>query len=52
MKDWAKVNQSEDINIKDAPIASSSSADDWQDIIETDDITTRHIYTVTPPPYK
>ena len=52
VKDQAKVNQSEDIDIDDAPIASSSSADDWQDVIEMDDITTRHIYILTPPPYK
>ena len=51
-KDQAKVNQSEDIDIEDAPIASSSSADDWQDVVEMDDITTRCIYILTPPPYK
>ena len=51
-KDQAKVNQSEDIDIEDAPIISSSSADNWQDVIETDNITTRHIYILTPPPYK
>lgn len=51
-KDRAKVNQSEDIDIDDAPIASSSSADDWQDVVEMDNITTRRIYILTPPPYK
>ena len=51
-KDQAKVNQSEDIDIEDAPIASSSSADDWQDFVETDHITTRRIYISTPSPYK
>ena len=39
--------------MEDAPIMSSSDADDWQDIVETDDIPgTKHIYITTPPPYK
>ena len=52
-KDWAKANQHKDIDMEDAPIMSSSDADDWQDIIETDNIPgTKHIYITTPPPYK
>ena len=52
-KDQAKANQHEDIDMEDAPIASSSDADDCQDIVETDDIPgTKHIYITTPPPYK
>ena len=43
-KDQAKVNQSKDIDIEDTPIASSSSANDWQDVVEMNDITTRCIY--------
>ena len=52
-KDKAKSNQSWDVIKEDAPIVSSSDADDWQDVIEIDDVPgTKHIYTTIPPPYK
>ena len=48
-KDQAKANQREDIDMEDAPIASSSDADDWQDVVETD----VRVYQIpSPPPYK
>ena len=48
-KDQAKANQCEDIDMEDAPIVSSSDADDWQDVVETDIC----IYQIpSPPPYK
>ena len=48
-KDRAKANQREDIDMEDAPIASSSDADDWQDVVETD----VRVYQIpSPPPYK
>lgn len=46
-KDRAKANQRQDIFMEDAPIASSSDADDWQDIPDS------HIHQVpAPPPFK
>lgn len=43
-KDRAKIKQSQDIIMEDAPIASSSDADDWQDLVETDDIPKYYIH--------
>ena len=45
-KDWAKANQREDIDMEDDPITSSSDADDWQDVVETD----IHVYQIPSPP--
>ena len=41
-KYWAKENISEDI--ENAPITPSSGADNCKDVVETDDIPTKHIY--------
>ena len=39
-KDWAKANESEDI-------------DNWQDVVDTDDLPAHHtVYISTPPPHK
>ena len=51
-KDWAKASQCKDTDMEDAPIVSSSDPDDWQDIIETDDIPTKHTHILTPSPHK
>ena len=39
-KDQAKENESEDIDMdKSPPIESSTNTDDWQDVVDTDDVT-------------
>ena len=54
VKDQAKANESEDIDMdKSPPIESFTNADDWQDVIDTDDLPTHHtVYISTPPPHK
>ena len=49
-KYWAKENLGEDI--ENAPITSSSGGDNCKDVVEIDDIPTKHIYIWSPPPYK
>ena len=44
-KDWANANQSEDIDMEESPpIESFTNANNWEDVIDTDDIPTNHIY--------
>ena len=54
MKDQAKANESKDIDMDESPpIESSTNADDWQDVVDTDDLPAHHtVYILTPPPHK
>ena len=45
-KDRAKLSQSQDIIMEDDPIASSSDADIWQDIVDMDDIPDTHKHQI------
>ena len=51
MKDQAKAGQCKDTDMEESPI-ESTNANDWEDVVDTDDIPTNHIYILTLPPYK
>lgn len=52
-KDKAKADESYDSIMEEPPIVSSGDGDDWQDVIDPDDIPDSHIHqNPAPPPFK
>ena len=51
VKDQAKASQCKDTDMEESPI-ESTNANDWEDVVDTDDVPTNHIYISTLPPYK
>ena len=50
-KDQAKASQCKDTDMEESPI-ESTNANNWEDVVDMDDVPTNHIYISTLPPYK
>ena len=50
-QDQAKASQCKDTDMEESPI-ESTNANNWEDVVDTDDIPTNHIYISTLLPYK